>query len=198
MPSAKRRLVGLLLSPHTGPHLAESVAWFQEAAWALDYDVLTYSIRNQKQQAMPCLRMLSERRVDAIASLILDPDPDLMEALSNADVPVVCFEGIHTIRGGASLSIDYRHGIREGVQHLALLGSLPAFAQGDRLHAKEQLVDRNRRVIFKWDDRYAPASRSQPATNGSHVFRGGCYFGCVVCFGADADLGSGGGLSYLH
>jgi DNA-binding LacI/PurR family transcriptional regulator len=122
MPSAKRRLVGLLLSPHTGPHLAESVAWFQEAAWALDYDVLTYSIRNQKQQAMPCLRMLSERRVDAIASLILDPDPDLMEALSNADVPVVCFEGIHTIRGGASLSIDYRHGIREGVQHLALLG----------------------------------------------------------------------------
>jgi DNA-binding LacI/PurR family transcriptional regulator len=53
MPSAKRRLVGLLLSPHTGPHLSESVAWLQEAAWALDYDVLTYSIRNRKQQAMP-------------------------------------------------------------------------------------------------------------------------------------------------
>jgi DNA-binding LacI/PurR family transcriptional regulator len=121
-PSAKRRLVGLLLSPHTEPHLSESVAWFQEAAWALDYDVLTYSIRNQKQQAMPCLRMLLERRVDAIASLILDPGPDLMEALSRVDVPVVCFDATHAIRNGASLSIDYRHGIREGVQHLALLG----------------------------------------------------------------------------
>lgn len=120
--SAKRRLVGLLLSSKTEPHLSESVAWFQEAAWALDYDVLTYSIRNQKQQAIPYLRMLRERQVDAIASLILDPDPELMEALSNADVPVVCFDGIQAVRNGASLSIDYRHGIREGVQHLALLG----------------------------------------------------------------------------
>lgn len=121
-PSAKRRLVGLLLSPQTEPNLSESVAWFQKAASALDYDVLTYSIHNQKQQAMPYLQMLLDRRVDAIASLILDPDPELMEVLSRVDIPVVCFDGIHTIRGGASLSIDYRHGIREGVQHLALLG----------------------------------------------------------------------------
>jgi LacI family transcriptional regulator len=121
-PSAKRRLVGLLLSPHIEPHFSESVAWFQEAAWALDYDVLTYSIRNQRQQAMSCLRMLLERRVDAIASLILDPDPELTEALSRVDVPIVCFDAIQEFRNGASLSIDHRHGIREGVQHLALLG----------------------------------------------------------------------------
>jgi len=73
-PSAKRRLVGLLLSPHTEPHLSESVAWFQEAAWAHDYDVLAYSFRDHKQQAMSCLRMLLERRVDAIASFILRCD----------------------------------------------------------------------------------------------------------------------------
>jgi LacI family transcriptional regulator len=121
-PSAKRRLVGLLLSSETEPHLSEAVASFQEAAWASDYDVLTYSIRNQKQQAMPFLRMLLEWRVDAIASLIRDPGPDLIEALSSVDVPVVCFDGIPALRKGASLSIDYRNGIREGVQHLALLG----------------------------------------------------------------------------
>jgi LacI family transcriptional regulator len=112
----------LLLSPQGQPHLSECVAWFQEAAWALDYDVLTYSIHNQKQQATACVRMLLERRVDAIASLILDPDPDLIEALSSIDVPIVCFEAVHAIRKAASLSIDYRHGIREGIQHLALLG----------------------------------------------------------------------------
>lgn len=120
--SAKRRLVGLLLSPHTEPHLSESVAWFQEAAWDRDYDVLTYSIRSHKQQAISCLRMLLERRVEAIASLILDPGPDLMEALSSVNIPVVCFDAIHAIRNGASLSVDYGHGVREGVQHLALLG----------------------------------------------------------------------------
>ena len=127
MPAPRRPLQSgvlsvCLLSPHTGTgHLSESVAWFQEAAWARDYDVLTYSIRNHKQ-AMPYLRMLLERRVEAIASLILDPGPDLMEALSSVDVPVVCLDAIHAIRNGASLSVDYGHGVREGVQHLALLG----------------------------------------------------------------------------
>lgn len=120
--SAKRHLVGLLLSPHTETHLSESVAWFQETAWARGYDVLTYSIRSQKQRAMPYLRMLLERRVEAIASLILDPGPDLMEALSSVEVPVVCFDAVHAIRKVASLSIDYGHGVREAVQHLALLG----------------------------------------------------------------------------
>ena len=121
-PSAKRRLVGLLLSPHTEPHLSESVAWFQEAAWAHDYDVLAYSFRDHKRQAMSCLRMLLDGRVDAIATLILDPGPDRTEALSCVDVPVVCFDAIHAIRNNASLSVDYGNGVREGVQHLALLG----------------------------------------------------------------------------
>jgi LacI family transcriptional regulator len=120
--SAKRRLIGLLLSSQAEPHLAELVAWFQEAAGTHDYDVLTYSIRNSRQQAVPCLQMLLDRHVEAIASLISDPGTDLLEALAGVSVPVVCFDALHALRNGTSLSVDYGHGVREGVQHLALLG----------------------------------------------------------------------------
>ena len=170
-PYAKRRLVGLLLSPQTEPHLSESIAWFQEAAWALDYDVLIYSIRNQKQQAMPCLRMLRERRVEAIASLILDPIPDLMEALSSVDIPVVCFDAIDPIRNGESLSIDYRNGIREGVQHLALLGHREIAFIGGPLESRTMKPKMEALLLSLKEIGCAPKSSWLIETDGS--FSGG-------------------------
>ena len=116
------RLFGLLLSPVAEPHLAESFTWFQESAWTFGYDVLTCSLSDEKQQAKRCIQMLLERKVEGIASLILHPGPELIDALVRVNVPVVWLGSIGPIPNGVSLPVDYRRGIREAVQHLALLG----------------------------------------------------------------------------
>src|SRR4030095_6725473 len=72
-----------------------------------------------------------ERRVDGVAILTFGPDHSLVEFFRNRKVPVFSIgvdspgQFLNTVR------IDYQHGIRQAVQHLAALGHLHiAFVSG--------------------------------------------------------------------
>lgn len=119
---SKRRLVGLLINPILEVHSAELIVRFHESASILGYDVLTRTIGESSQQTANHLQIFLDRKVDGIAALVLNPDSLLTEALSLVDIPLVCCESNRAVRRGAALSIDYLRGVREGIQHLALLG----------------------------------------------------------------------------
>ena len=118
----KYRRLGLVIAPLTEVHTGELIARFHENAAALGYDVLTCSIDHSRQQATAQVAMLLERKVSGIAALVLNPDSLLTEALSLVDIPVIHCDSNQTLRNGAALSIDYWRGVREAVQHLAMLG----------------------------------------------------------------------------
>jgi DNA-binding LacI/PurR family transcriptional regulator len=119
---AKNRLLGLVIAPLSEPHSAELIARFHESAALLGYDVLTCSIGVNGQQAAAQVQTLLDRKVEGIAALILNPDSPLAEALSLVEIPVIYCDSNRAVRNGAALSIDYARGVREAVQHLALLG----------------------------------------------------------------------------
>ena len=119
---AKNRLLGLLINPVFEVHSADLIARFHENASMLGYEVLTRSIGESSQQAADHLQTFLERKVDGIAALVLNPDSLLSDALSRIDVPVIRCYSNQEIRRGAAFSIDYLRGVREAVQHLALLG----------------------------------------------------------------------------
>ncbi len=118
----RNRLLGLLIAPLSAPHSAELTARFHECATSLGFDVLTRSIGDDHQQALQQIQVLLDRKVEGIAALSLTPDPALSEALSRVNVPVLCCDPMRTAQTTALLSIDYGRGVREAVQHLALLG----------------------------------------------------------------------------
>jgi DNA-binding LacI/PurR family transcriptional regulator len=118
----KKRRLGLLITPLTEVHTAELIARFNENAAALGYDVLICSIGDSSQQAAAHVQSLLDREVSGIAALVLNPDPLLTEALSLVDIPVIDCDPNRALRNGAALSIDYWRGVREAVQHLAMMG----------------------------------------------------------------------------
>ena len=118
---SKNRRLGLVIAALTEVHTAELIARFHENAAALGYDVLTCSIDDSRQAAAQ-VQMLLDRKVSGIAALVLNPDSLLTEALSRADIPVIHCDSNRVLRNGTALSIDYWRGVREAVQHLAMLG----------------------------------------------------------------------------
>jgi LacI family transcriptional regulator len=83
-----------------------------------------------------------ERKVDGVAVMIFGIEEPLLEQLAKRKVPLV-FIDVGPRRPGISvLKVDYHHGIRQGVQHLAALGHRSiAFVSGPKkLHSAQSRV----------------------------------------------------------
>jgi LacI family transcriptional regulator len=80
-----------------------------------------------------------ERRAEGVAVMTFGVEKPLLEQLAERNVPLV-FVDVGPERPGISLlRVDYHHGIRQGVQHLAVLGHRDiAFIGGPkRLHSAQ-------------------------------------------------------------
>jgi DNA-binding LacI/PurR family transcriptional regulator len=69
-----------------------------------------------------CIRRMLERKVEGVAIMTFGIEEPLLDQLAKRKVPIV-FIDVGPKRPGVSLlKVDYHHGIRQGVQHLAALG----------------------------------------------------------------------------
>jgi len=86
-----------------------------------------------------CIRRMLERKVEGVAVMTFGIEEPLLEQLAKRKVPLV-FVDVGPDRPGISvLKVDYQHGIRQAVQHLAALGHRQiAFISGPiRLHSAQ-------------------------------------------------------------
>jgi LacI family transcriptional regulator len=84
-----------------------------------------------------CIRRMVERKAEGVAVMTFGIEEPLLDQLADRKVPLV-FVDVGPERPGISLlRVDYHHGIRQGVQHLAALGHRDiAFVTGPlRLHS---------------------------------------------------------------
>jgi LacI family transcriptional regulator len=63
-----------------------------------------------------------ERHVEGVAVMTFGIEQPLLEELSSRDIPMVFVDSGPPSPSARALIVDYRKGIREGVQHLAALG----------------------------------------------------------------------------
>jgi LacI family transcriptional regulator len=119
--SGKSRTFGLIVSEISNTFSAEVAQAFEDVAVQHDYEILITSTVHDRTRMEMGVRRMIERRVDGVAVLTFGAEESLIAALRLKQIPVV-FVGVGLDSPGVSnIRIDYEHGIRQAVQHVAAL-----------------------------------------------------------------------------
>ena len=119
--SGRSRLFGLI-ADLTDPGFPDIVQTFGKLAIQHSYGILLSAMIRDPHLQETAARQMIERRIDGVAVLGSGVEPVLIDIFTSRDVPVVAID-VDSL-GGLLLTvqIDYQHGIRQAVQHLAALG----------------------------------------------------------------------------
>ena len=120
--SGKSRIIGLIISDITNPFFPELIQEFEEAAVERGYEILIGSTNYDNKKMELCARRMLERKVDGVAIMTFAVEEFLLDRFAEDDIPVVFIDVASKHPLSSTLVVDYRAGIFEGVQHLAVLG----------------------------------------------------------------------------
>ncbi len=119
--SGRSRFFGLVVSEITNPFFPEIVQVFEEIAVQHGYEILLISTVHDPQRMEQSVRRMIERRVDGVAVMSFGMEDLLLKDKKFETVPLV-FVDVGPARPWVSnIRIDYLHGIRQAVQHVAAL-----------------------------------------------------------------------------
>lgn len=119
--SGRSRIFGIIISQITNPFFPEMVQVFETIAAQNDYEIMITSTENDPTRMEHAVRRMIERRVDGVAIMTFGMEEVLLEDLKLREVPLV-FVDVGSPRPRVNtIHIDYQHGIRQAVQHLAAL-----------------------------------------------------------------------------
>ncbi len=120
--SGRSGLLGLIVSEITNPFFPELIQGFEDVAVEAGYEILVSSTNYDPTRMSLCIRRMLERKAEGVAVMTFGIEEPLLEQLAERNIPLV-FVDFGPDRPGISLlKVDYHHGIRQGVQHLAALG----------------------------------------------------------------------------
>jgi LacI family transcriptional regulator len=119
--SGRSRIFGLIVSEITNPFFPEIVRVFEETAVQHNYEILVTSTVHDPERMKTSVRRMLEHRVEGVAVMTFGMEESLLDDLKLRNVPLV-FVDVGPARPRVSnIRIDYLHGIRQAVQHLAAL-----------------------------------------------------------------------------
>jgi DNA-binding LacI/PurR family transcriptional regulator len=141
--SGKSRLFGLIVSDITNPFFPELIQGFEQVAVEHGYEILIGSTNYEPKKVEHCIRRMLERKVDGVAIMTFGIEEPLLDQLASRDIPMIFIDVGSNHPRSSVLSIDYRHGIQQAVQHLATLGHRDiGFISGPlRLHSAQARRD---------------------------------------------------------
>jgi len=134
--SGRTRLIGLIITDITNPFFPDMVRSFELTAVGHGYEILMASLSDDPASVDRCMKRMLERRVDGIAAMTFGVEKPILEHLSARPVPIVFVNFDASLRISASLTVNYQHGIRQAVQHLAVLGHRDIGFLAGPLHEK--------------------------------------------------------------
>jgi DNA-binding LacI/PurR family transcriptional regulator len=120
--SGRSRLLGLIVSEITNPFFPELIQEFEAAAVERGYEILIASTNYERSKMEMCARRMLERKVDGIAAMTFGIEEFLFERFAVEKTPIVFIDAAPQRPRSSVLAVDYRAGIYEAVQHLAVLG----------------------------------------------------------------------------
>lgn len=119
--SGRSRIFGLIVSEITNPFFPEIVQEFEDVAVQNNYEVLlTSTVHDSRRMALSVRRMI-ERRVEGVAVVTFGMEEALLDDLKSRNVPLVFVDVGPSLPRFSNIRIDYLHGIRQAVQHVAAL-----------------------------------------------------------------------------
>ncbi len=171
LPSGKSRLLGLIVSEITNPFFPELIQEFEAAAVRHGYEILIGSTNYDPKTTETCVRRMLERKVEGVAVMTFGIEQDVLERFNALDIPLVCIDKAPAGPANVALQVEYRAGIFEGVQHLAVLGHRRiAFISGPQSLFSAQ----SRRTAFLDSvQSVGIKTRAEWLVEGDHTLEGG-------------------------
>src|SRR5467141_542370 len=119
--SGRSRIFGLIVSEITNPFFPEIIHVFEETALQNNYEILVTSTVHDPERMKTSVRRMLEHRVEGVAVMTFGMEESLLDDLKLRNVPLV-FVDVGPPRPRVSnIRIEYIHGIRQAVQHIAAL-----------------------------------------------------------------------------
>lgn len=119
--SGRSRVFGLIVSEITNPFFPEIVQTFETLAVEKNYEILLTSTIHDPQRMELAVRRMIEGRVDGVAILTFGMEDELLKHLRFRNLPLVFVDVAVKSPRVSNIRVDYAHGIRQAVQHLAAM-----------------------------------------------------------------------------
>jgi DNA-binding LacI/PurR family transcriptional regulator len=120
--TGKSHIYGLIISDIENPFFPELVKCFERLAVEHGHEVLIANTDYQPERMEVCVRRMLERKVDGVAIMTSEMDPQLIKTLSGRGIPIVFLDTGTTGQGISNISLDYDSGVDQAIDHLTALG----------------------------------------------------------------------------
>ena len=120
--SGRSRLLGLIVSEITNPFFPELIQEFETVAVERGYEILIGSTNYDPKKTESCVRRMLERKVDGVAVMTFGIEELLLDRFAFSEIPTAFIDLGPKRPSSTTLTVNYKQGINEGVQHLAALG----------------------------------------------------------------------------
>jgi DNA-binding LacI/PurR family transcriptional regulator len=144
--TGQSELFGLVISEIANPYFPEVIRGFQAAAWDHGLDVLLLNTEYSQSRTQSIIRKLVEADVRGVAIMTSSIDNTATRALTKAGIAVVFSNLCGADKLVSNISIDYKRGIVQAIEHVAELGHRRAAviagpeANRTALNIKQELV----------------------------------------------------------
>jgi LacI family transcriptional regulator len=169
--SGRTRLLGLLISEITNPFFPELIRGFEDVAVENGYEILIGSTNYHPDRMSLAIRRMIERNVEGVAVMTFGVEQPLLEELASRHVPMVFVDSGPADELVRALVVDYRKGIQQGVQHLAVLGHRRfGFISGPLQQRSSQL---RKEAFLESLEQIAVRPNPEWICEGDHTLEGG-------------------------
>ena len=182
--SGRSRLLGLIISEITNPFFPELIQGFEDVAVENGYEILISSTNYDPQRMELCIQRMLERKVDGVAVMTFGIEAPLLDRLAQRDIPLVFVDVSPKGPLFSTIEVDYFHGIREGVQHLAVLGHRRIGFISGPLHLHSALA--RKAAFLRAMDEVGLAPHPDWLREGDHTLEGGISVMSQILASGDA------------
>ncbi len=118
----KSDLFGLVISEIANPYFSEIIRGFQSAAWDRGFDVLLLNTEYSPKRIQSSIRKLIENNVRGVAIMTSSLDEKIIQSLTEEGIAVVLSNIPPADRLVSNITIDYKRGLLQAIEHVASLG----------------------------------------------------------------------------
>jgi DNA-binding LacI/PurR family transcriptional regulator len=120
--TGRSSMFGLIISDITNPFFPELVKAFETIAVEHGQEVLVANTDYDPVRMEHCLSRMLERKVDGVAIMTSEMDEALIGPFGRRGIPLVFLDSGTPALGVNTISVDYRTGIGQAMEHLRKLG----------------------------------------------------------------------------
>jgi len=118
----KSDLFGLVISEITNPYFSEIIRGFQAAAWDRGFDVLLLNTEYDGKRIEAVVQKLIENSVRGVAVMTSSFEDKFVTELAGKGIGIVTCNPLSIDRLISTVTIDYKTGLAQAIEHVASLG----------------------------------------------------------------------------